>query len=136
MRRTSVAKKNGKRRPFGLPTWSDQLLQEVIRSILAAYYEPQCSDRSHGCRPNRGCHTALRDVMPHGQATKWCIEGDLSAGFDRIDHAILEGLLQERLHENRFLRLMRGVLQAGSLEEGPCNATYSGVPQGGVVSPL
>jgi retron-type reverse transcriptase len=131
-----VPKKHGQWRPLGLPRWSDKLLQEVIRSLLEAYDEPQCSDRSHGFRPNRGCHTALRDVRQHGQATKWCIEGELCACFDRIDHAVLEGILQERFHDNRFLRLMRGLRKAGYLEEWTVNATDRGVPQGDVVSPM
>jgi retron-type reverse transcriptase len=131
-----VSKKNGKRRPLGLPTWSDTLLQEVIRAILEAYYAPQFHDRSPGFRPNRGGHTALRDVRQHGRATQWFIEGDLSACCDRIDHAILEAILQERFQDNRFLRLIRGLLKAGYLEEWTFHATYSGVPQGGVVSPI
>lgn len=103
-----------------------------MRSILEAYYEPQFSDRSHGFRPTRGCHTALRDVMPHGRATPWFIEGERSACCDRSAQAVREGLWHERFHDNRFLRLLGGFLRAGDLEEWPCHAPYRGVPQGGI----
>ncbi len=135
-RRALIPKKNGKMRPLGLPSWSDKLVGEVVRLLLEAYYEPQFSDRSHGFRKRRGCHTALREIQRTWTGTVWFIEADISDCFGSLNHDIMVKTLAEKIHDNRFLRLIGNMLKAGYLEDWQYRETLSGCPQGGVVSPI
>jgi group II intron reverse transcriptase/maturase len=136
VKRVRIPKKSGGTRPLGLPSWSDKLLGEVVRILLEAYYEPRFSRFSHGFRPGRGCHTALTEVEETWKGTTWFIEGDIRDCFGSLDHDVMIAILAENIHDNRFLRLVRGMLRAGYLEDWRWNATLSGAAQGGVASPV
>lgn len=136
-RRVYIEKKGTtKKRPLGMPTWSDKVVAEVVRLLLEAYYDVRFSDRSHGFRPGRGCHTALDEVVHNWTGTHWFVEGDIADCFGSLDHQVLIAILAEKVHDGRFLGLIERMLKAGYLEDWRWNTTLSGAPQGGITSPI
>lgn len=135
-RRGYIPKKNGGQRPLAKPNWTDKLVQEVLRQLLEAYYEPRFRNSSHGFRAGRGCHTALAYVAQKFQGSAWFIEGDIRGCFDNINHEVLMEILSSDIKDGRLLKLLHQGLQAGFVEDWDYHKTYSGTPQGGILSPL
>jgi group II intron reverse transcriptase/maturase len=134
-KRILIPKANGKLRPLSIPSGDEKLIQEVVRMILEAIYEPIFSKNSHGFRPNHSCHTALKNITSW-QGTIWIIEFDIKGFYDNIDHTKMMQILEKKIHDVKFLQIIRRMLKAGYMEKWKFHKTYSGTPQGSILSPI
>lgn len=135
-KRVYISKKNGGKRPLGIPSFEDKLVQEVVKTLLEAIYEKTFSVHSHGFRPEKSCHTALMQVKDRFTGAKWFVQGDIKGFFDNIDHHKLIEILKRKINDNKFIDLIWKFLRAGFLEDWKYHKTYSGTPQGGIISPI
>lgn len=128
------------KRPLGIPTFTDRVVQEMIRGVLEAVYEPvfelRHNNSNYGFRPGKGTKDAVEVLVRKAQNTEWCIEGDIKGAYDNVDHDKLLGILREKISDERFLALIKQGLKCGAIHEGTYTHTLLGTPQGGIASPI
>src|SRR6266852_873045 len=108
-------------------------VKDLYQMILKSIYEPVFQNTSHGFRPKRSCHTALKKIA-YWTGTKWFIEFDIEGYFDNIDHKVLMGLLEKKIDDEKFLNVIRKMTKAGYVENWKYHGSYSGTPQGGIIT--
>jgi group II intron reverse transcriptase/maturase len=131
-----IPKANGKMRPLTVAPPRDKIVQEVLRMILEVIFEPTFSNHSHGFRPTRSCHSALRQIKTQFGSSSFYLEGDISKCFDSFDHHVLMKIIEHKVKDRRFTALLWKALRAGYFEFHEIKTSITGTPQGSIISPL